>query len=134
MINVYVHKPEETVVIWAAAVRLSLIDRCIQVPTLLVSEERARDANLDRKVTQSIPLNRIIPLLGIVSSRYTELSSIFLSHPPSLSGTVNDKRTQQFETDKTLTLMVYRGAMKLRKVENLNYKEVKSLNLTRCNR
>lgn len=53
--NIYIYIPED-VVIWHAAVNLSLIDRYIQVHSLLVLEERARYANLDRKVTKKVSI------------------------------------------------------------------------------
>lgn len=54
--NIYIFFiPQDAVVIWHAAVNLSLTDRYIQVHSLLVSEERARYANLDRKVTKKFP-------------------------------------------------------------------------------
>lgn len=49
---IYIYILVDAVVIWHAAVNLSLIDRFVQVHSLLVSEERARYANLDRKVTK----------------------------------------------------------------------------------
>lgn len=53
--NIYIYIQEDGVVIWHAAVSLSLIDRFVQVHSLLVSEERARYANLDRRVTKKFP-------------------------------------------------------------------------------
>lgn len=53
--HIYIYFPEDAVVIWYSAFNLSLIDRYIQVHSLLVSEERARYANLDRKVTKKFP-------------------------------------------------------------------------------
>lgn len=77
--------------------------------------ERDRHANLYRKVTkESFHLNRIIPLLGILSWGRVGAFSSPPHSPPPLTRAVNDKHIRQLGADRTSALETSRwgGVMK----------------------
>lgn len=99
--NIYIYIPED--VIWHAAVKQSLIDRHVQVHSLLVSEEREspicqfRQGSDKRK--KSFHLNRIILLVGILRRGEGKSQALFYSFS-FITRAGNDKHIWQLGADR----------------------------------